>query len=151
MKVSSAETASKTVRTVPPDRYLRTAPARIHIPTTARSSGVIPVKLPSGIVCASTATARMRDALARISSGVSSRTPSGAAGIPGVVGALEWHPAQRRATIRRTSANETPPPTVANAGPDRGAVTRGSGEDPHVPLALVPQVEPVAHRDPDDR
>src|SRR2546425_2094002 len=68
----------------------------------------------------------MRGALARISSGVSSSTPSGAAGIPGVVGALEWHPAQRRATIRRTSANETWPPTVANAGPDRGAVTSAS-------------------------
>src|SRR3989454_3055932 len=59
------------------------------------------------MVCASTATARMRGALARISSGVSSKTPSGAAGIPGVVGALEWHAAQRRATITRTSAKET--------------------------------------------
>src|SRR2546421_6302070 len=29
-------------------------------------------------------------------------------------------------TLFRSSANETPPPTVANAGPDRGAVTSAS-------------------------
>src|SRR3989442_970550 len=76
--------------------YRSVAPLRIQFPSSARSWSVIAVTFPSGMVWVTTATARIRSARARISSGVSSAIPSGAAASPATAGAAEWHGAPGR-------------------------------------------------------
>jgi hypothetical protein len=80
------------------------------------------VRLPSGIVCCTTACCKISCACALISCGVSNAIPFGGAENPGSVGLTEWQTAHRCATMACATANGTCAVDVLGGWADDGLI-----------------------------
>ena len=101
--------------------WLCAASAARPAPSLARSSGVMPVSLPSGMLFDFTACSSISAACALISSIVSNMMPLGAVGMPACSGVSLWQGLQCVRMMRRTSARETDFPVTGS----RGKTARG--------------------------
>src|SRR5690606_12303399 len=81
------------------------APCSIHLASRSRSSWVICVMLPSGMIWLAIVCAWILAAICWICSGVSNITPAGAALNSGLVGLAEWHTVQRSSITLLTLLN----------------------------------------------
>src|SRR5215813_9537484 len=81
----------------------------------SRSSSVMAVMFPNGMVLVSTTRTRMRSAWARMLASSTNETPPGVGPKVGKAGEAEWQVTQRAVTMLRTTAKGTGGPADARS------------------------------------